>query len=194
MWFLPYGVILFAFEAISALPEMREELCHEEKKLKKAILIGSIIPIFFYILFVIAVYGFAGSNTPEIATEVLGKFPSLLAVFTMFTAFCAIGTALKEMFIFDFKIKKNTAFFWTIFPVVIFSFIIMLFKLADFVKILGLIGSIAGGIAGILVLLMAYKAKKKSERKPEYSIPLSWPIILILALIFLAGIIYQFVF
>jgi amino acid permease len=193
-WFMPYGVILFSFLALSALPEMREELYKEEKKMKKAILIGSLIPAIFYIMFVIAVYGYAGINTPEIATEVLGRFPSLLAVFTMFTAFIAIGVALKELFIYDFRMKNDKAFFWTIFPVFIISMVLMVFNFANFVKILSLIGSLAGGLAGILVLLMAYKAKKNSERKPEYSIPLSWSIIFLLGIIFLTGIIYQFVF
>ncbi len=193
-WFMSYGVILFAFLALSALPEVREELVNEEKKLKKAILIGSLIPMVLYILFIMAVYGFAGAETPEIATIALGKLPSLLAIFTMFTAFSAIGIALKELFIFDFKIKHDKAFFYTIFPVFVLSLIILVFKLVDFIKILGLIGSISGGLAGMLVLLMVYKAKKKCDRKPEYSIPLSWPLILLLGLIFLAGIVYQFVF
>lgn len=193
-WFLPYGVILFAFLALSAMPEMREELCGEERKMKKAILIGSLIPLALYLLFVISVFGFVGKFTPEIATIALGKLPSLLAVFTMFTAFFALGIALKELYMFDFKFKHDNAFFWTIFPVFLFSLIIMTFNLTDFIRLLGLIGSIAGGLAGILVLLMVYKAKKTGERKPEYTIPLGWPIILILGLIFIAGIVYQFIF
>ena len=194
MWFLPYGVILFAFLALSALPEMREELQGQEKKMKKAILIGSLIPILLYVLFIIAVYGFSGSNTPEIATIALGRLPSLLAIFTMFTAFCALGIALKELYIYDFKLKHDSAFALAFFPVFIISFFLMILNKLDFIKIISLIGSIAGGLAGILVLLMLKKAKEKSERKPEYSIPLNWPIIIILSIIFIAGILYQFVF
>jgi len=194
MWFMPYGVILFAFLALSALPEMREELQGQEKKMKKSIIIGSLIPILLYVLFIIAVYGFSGSNTPEIATIALGRLPSLLAIFTMFTAFCALGIALKELYIYDFKLKHDSAFALAFFPVFIISFFLMILNKLDFIKIISLIGSVAGGLAGILVLLMLKKAKEKSERKPEYSIPLNWPIIIILSIIFIAGIIYQFVF
>jgi tyrosine-specific transport protein len=42
---LPYGVILFAFLGAPAIPEMREELIKNEKLLKKAIIIGALIPI-----------------------------------------------------------------------------------------------------------------------------------------------------
>lgn len=194
MWFMPYGVLLFAFLALSALPELREELCTEEKKMKKAIIIGSLIPIVLYILFIVAVYGFSGQSTPEIATIVLGKLPSLLAIFTMFTAFCAIGIALKELYYHDLNIKHDRAFALAFFPLFIIALFLLILNLVDFVKILSIIGSVAGGIAAIMVLLMAKKAKEKSERKPEYSIPINWTIIIILSLVFIAGIVYQFVF
>lgn len=194
MWFMPYGVILFSFLALSALPEVREELQGQEKKMKKSIIIGSLIPIVLYLLFVIAVYGFSGQSTPEIATIALGRLPSLLAIFTMFTAFCAIGIALKELYIYDLKMKHDSAFALAFFPVFIISFFLMILNKADFIKTISIIGGVAGGLAGILVLFMLKKAKEKSERKPEYSIPLNWPIIIILSLIFIAGIIYQIVF
>lgn len=194
MWFMPYGVILFAFLALSALPEMREEMVREEKKFKKAIIIGSIIPVVAYILFTIAVYGFTGQNTPEIATMALGKLPSLLAIFTMFGACFALGIALKELFMYDFKIKHSVSFALAMVPVLVIFLIITIFNLFDFAKWLSIVGSIAGGIAGILIMIMVKKAKEKGQRKPEYSVPLNWPIIIILSLIFIAGIVYQFVF
>jgi len=193
-WFLPYGVILFAFLALSALPEMREELAKNEKKFKHAIIIGSLIPLILYLLFAVSIYGFAGAFTPEIATLALGKLPCILAIFTMFTAFFALGIALKEVFMYDFKFKKNSCFLLTIIPVLILSVLIILFKLTTFIKLLGFIGSIAGGLAAILVLLMVKQAKSKGDRFPEYKIPLNWIMIIILIIIFLAGIIYQFVF
>jgi tyrosine-specific transport protein len=193
-WFMPYGVILFAFLALSALPEMREELYNNEKMFKKAIIIGSLIPIVLYILFVVAVYGFTGANTPEIATIALGKLPCVLAIFTMFTAFFALGVALKELFMYDFKIKHTNSFILAIVPVFILSIVILIFHLTSFIKLLGLIGSIAGGLAAILVLIMVRKARKLGERKPEYKMPLSWIAIIILIAIFIMGIIYQFLF
>jgi len=49
--FLPFGVVLFAFLGAAAVPEMKEELGKNTKKLKKAIIIGGIVPILLYGLF-----------------------------------------------------------------------------------------------------------------------------------------------
>ena len=112
----------------------------------------------------------------------------------MFTAFCALGIALKELYIYDFKIKHDNAFALAFFPVFIIVITILLLNLADFVKIMSIIGGVAGGLAGILILLMLKKAKEHGDRKPEYSIPLNWFLIVLLGIIFIAGIVYQFVF
>ncbi|MEM4702902.1 MAG: aromatic amino acid transport family protein [Candidatus Pacearchaeota archaeon] len=194
MWFLPYGVTFFAFLAFSALPEIKQELKNNEKLMKKAILIGSLIPILLYIIFVTTVVGFSGKATPEIATMVFGKLPCLLAVFTMFTAFFTLASAIRDMYRFDFNFKKTKAWLLAcLVPLAVFI-VISLFKAATFIQILSLSGSISGGLAGILIVLMIKKAKKLGNRKPEYSIPISWPIITILIALFIFGMIYQFLF
>src|SRR3989344_2493069 len=53
--FVPYGVILFAYMGLIAVPEAREILIHEKEKLKKAILIGVAIPFVIYSIFSLAV-------------------------------------------------------------------------------------------------------------------------------------------
>ena len=54
---LPYGVILFAFIGTAALPEIKEILIKEKKKMKRAILWGTLIPVFLYLLFSAIVIG-----------------------------------------------------------------------------------------------------------------------------------------
>ncbi|MCS7134786.1 MAG: GerAB/ArcD/ProY family transporter, partial [Candidatus Pacearchaeota archaeon] len=194
LWFFPYGIVMFAFLAFSALPEMREELYTHEKLFKHAIVIGTLIPLILYFLFSFAVYGFAGKKTPEIATIALGKLPCILAIFTMFSAFFALGIALKEIFVYDLKLKHIIAFLLVVLPVFFLAFSIMLFGLVTFSKILSFVGSISGGIGGILIVLMAKRAKLFGNRKPEYSLPLNLPIVLILIILFVLGIAYQFFF
>ena len=46
----------------------------------------------------------------------------------------------------------------------------------------------------IMVLIMALNAKKKSERKPEYKMPLNWWIVGILSLVFVGGIVVELMF
>lgn len=193
-WFLPYGVILFSFLSFSALPEVKQEIKGNECIFKKAIIIGALIPLLTYFIFTTAVVGFAGKATPEIATIALGKIPSLLAVFTMFTACFALSNALRDMYILDLKIKHFYAWLLAIAVPFILFLLIFLFKIATFITVLEWSGAISGGLTGIIALLMAIKAKKFGDRKPEYKMPINWLIVLILILLFITGILYQFIF
>lgn len=193
--FLPYGVVLFAFIGTAAIPEMKEYLSHNKKKLKKAIIIGSLIPLFAYLMFTFAVLGITGEKTTEIATiglgEVFGKFilviGNLFAALAMFTSFLTLGLAMKEVYLFDYKLRNILAWALT----VIIPFIIFLLGLTTFIKVIGITGAIAGGIDGILIVLMFWKARKKQYRVPEYKLGKKHIIGFLLMLMFILGIIYQ---
>ncbi|MEM4214867.1 MAG: aromatic amino acid transport family protein [Candidatus Pacearchaeota archaeon] len=193
-WFLPYGVILFSFLSFSALPEVKQEIKNNEKIFKKAIIVGALIPLLTYALFTFAVVGFAGKATPEIATIALGKIPSLLAVFTMFTACFALGNALRDMYELDLKIKHFYSWLLAVIVPFVMFVIIYFFKLATFIIVLEWSGAVSGGLTGILALLMLLKAKRSGNRSPEYNVPINWVIAIILILVFVAGIAYQFIF
>jgi len=192
--FIPYGVVLFAFLGNVAIPEMREELKKNRRALKKAIMIGSLVPLIVYVFFALCVVGVTGTATAESAIESLGKFISrsaanfaaFFAVLAMSTAFLALGLALKEMYIFDYKKDRIMAWFLACFvPLLLFLFI------KNFINVLAITGAVAGGITGILLILTHMKARKHGDRKPEYAIKLNFLIYLILMLIFTFGIIYQ---
>jgi len=189
--FLPYGIVLFALLGFTSIPELRREVGQDRKLLKKSILLGVLIPIVLYIMFSFVFVGVLGKNISEVATlsfgGILGIILLLLGIFTMMTSFFVLSFSLKDYFIFDLKKRKILFLFVSIFPLILY-FLVYFFNLAGFVKVLGIGGAISGGIMGILILLINIKAKKKTERKPEYSIPINWFIIGILSLIFLAGI------
>ncbi len=178
--FIPYGTIFFAFIGTTAIPEMRETLRKEAKLMKRAILLGTIIPVVIYALFAIAVVGSVGSSfeylkaNERIATvalgEVLGEkiniLGNLFATFTMATSFLTIGLAMLWVYQYDFKIKKQTAWAITMF----LPLILALSGLATFIKTIGIVGAVAGGIEGILIVMMHKRAKRLGDRKPEYSV------------------------
>ena len=98
--FVPYGVILFALVGTPAIPEMQEVLGAEKKRMKKAIIIGSCIPIILYVLFTLVIMGLVSVGQFEAlaanqriatialsiyASPLLGLFANILAVLTMFT-------------------------------------------------------------------------------------------------------------
>jgi tyrosine-specific transport protein len=192
--FIPVGVILFAFLGFSAAPEVLREIRGKEKLLKKAIIIGSIIPIVIYSLFTFMVVGFAGTSTPEIATFALGKIFVFLGVVTMFTAFFALSMALRDMYHYDLGYDKTASWLISCLIPLLAFLVVYLFELVSFTQILGIGGAVAGGLLGILIMLMARKAKKTGERIPEYEIKLPPLVTLLIILFFIAGLIFELFF
>ena len=120
---LPYGVILFAFLGSPAIPEIQEILGKNKKLMKKAIIIGSILPIVIYIIFSIVIGGLIGLENFEllepnerIATvalsfyshPLLGALANVLAALAMFTSFLTLGLALIQTYKYDYGFSNNT--------------------------------------------------------------------------------------
>jgi len=191
--FLPFGVVLFALMSFHSIPEVEIVLKKNEKLMKKALITGTLISVIFYILFTLVVVGFKGAETPEVATLALGKIFIFLGIFTMFTSYLALGNALQHNFKFDERMRRKKAWMLTALVPIALFILIKLFTAFSFTKILSIGGVISGGLTAILVLLMVKKAKSKGDRKPEYKIPVHWSIVIILGLIFLAGIVIEIV-
>lgn len=189
-FFLPFGVIMFALLGFTSIPELRMEIKGQENLLKKAILVGALIPVILYVIFTYVFVGVLGNAVEQVATISFGNIIIILGIFTMLTSYFVLSFSLRDIFIFDFNKKKWSFYFVSLLPLFLYL-AVSFFKLADFVKILGIGGVISGGLAGILILLTNLKAKEKGDRNPEFSIPINWLIIGILSLIFLAGIWFE---
>ncbi len=195
--FFPYGVILFAFVGAAAVPEMKS-ICSTNKKLiKKAIVIGSSVPLIIYALFAFVVVGVTGASTGQIATTTLGNvvggkimelLGNLFAIFSMSTSFLALGLALLWVYDLDLHTTRNVAFLLT----VSIPFLIGIAGITSFIQALAITGGVAGGIEGILIILMFWKAKTLGDRKPEYSINLPKILGVLLMVMFAFGILYSF--
>ncbi|VVB81881.1 Tryptophan/tyrosine permease family protein [uncultured archaeon] len=192
---LPYGVILFAYVGTAAIPEVREEMKKFKLLTKKVIIIGSLIPIAVYVLFTAAVIGLSGGFTTDVATIGLASTVGgigfvllhLFAILAMASSFIALGYALKDMFRFDFNLPHWESWALTmIVPVVL-----ILLGVRSFIGALEIAGTFAGGIAGIAIVLMHLKARKHSERKPEYQVRMNWVGYGALILLFAIGMIYE---
>lgn len=201
-FFLPYGVILFALMGSASIPELQEELGREKGRMKKAIVIGSLIPVALYLIFALIVVGIVGpenfellSPNERIATvalsiysgSALGLFANIFAVLAMFTSFLTLGIALSEMYNYDFRMPRKISLALTL----SIPLIIVLTSLTTFIAVIGLVGVVAGGLDGILIVLAYWRAKKLGDRKPEYSLKISKFVGLLLIIMFALGIIYQ---
>jgi tyrosine-specific transport protein len=177
--FLPFGVIMFALLGTAAIPEMKIELKNQKNLLKTAIIWGSLIPIVVYIIFAYVVLGISGSNVSDGAIiglkDALG-YPFLVlgiifGLLTISTSFISIGIALKETFMFDYKMKERISYICACYIPLALAFVIFFSNISHaFFKILDITGIISGGIVGFLVVPMIWKAKAKGKRKPEYTI------------------------
>lgn len=192
---IPIGVVMFALLGFTSIPELRQEIKGKEKLLKKAIIVGSLIPIVIYILFSAVFIGVLGTNISQIATLSFGPLVTILGIFTMLTSFFVLSFSLYDTFRYDIKVSKKINFFFTSLVPLILYILIIQFDFIGFILVIGTGGVISGGLTGILILLIARKAKSnmRNGNKPEIEVPLNWTLIAILSLIFATGIILQFV-
>lgn len=165
--FFPFGVILAAFSGASGIPQMEAILPHEQKKLKTAIVVAGIVIILAYLLFMTAVLGITGIKTTEVATIGLGNklgskilmLVNLFAFFAMGTCFLNYSLAIRNVFRWDYKMSRFSAWLWTV-SVPVFLFIL---GLRDFITILDFVGGVIGSFFAILVIAIFWQAKRKGD-------------------------------
>jgi hypothetical protein len=105
----------------------------------------------------------------------------------MFTSHFSLGNALEETFEFDDRYKKLKSWILVCAVPILIYILVSFFPFFSFTKILSIGGVVSGGILAVLSLFIVKGAKTKGERKPEYSIPINWWIIVPISLIFIVG-------
>lgn len=202
-FFLPYGVILFAYIGSPCIPELQELLEEDRRKMKQVIMVGSLLPILLYLLFTAVIVGIIGLDQFEllepnqrIATvalsiysqPLLGLLANILAVLSMFTSFLTLGIALIEIYQYDYGFSRKKA--WLLALAV--PLLISVSGFTTFITVLGISGAVGGGLDGILIVLMYWRARKSGDRHPEYSLKPQYWIGVLLILLFTLGIVYHF--
>ncbi len=167
-----YGIILFSYLGISAIPEMALEL-KNKKELKKAILTGIGICAIIYFFYILAFIGAFGMNQEEISLVSLKNintflfiFGNVFALLSLSSSFLGLGFSLKDTFILDFKQGKYYSWLY-IFGVLAFLLVI---NIKSFVKVLEFTGVVGGGLCLLMIVVMHSFAQKYGKRKPEFSI------------------------
>ena len=198
-FFLPYGVILFSLAGGSAIPEIRNFfIAGRSRFLKMAIIAGTLVPVLVYIVFTTSVLRLSGSATsPEALAglaPILGstwiKYGALMGFLAVITSFFTIGLNIQNSFRLDFGLPKLLSWLLTaVVPVGLFFY-----GYKNFISILSFTGAVLGGFEGILLLLIWRKARKKGNRVPEYKLKLHPVVVYALLLIFLVGVVYQFIY
>ncbi len=195
--FLPFGVILFSLIGWSAIPEIGDFLKEKEgkRKIKKIIVLATIIVIVLYLLFALAVIGVAGKNVSPDTLSGLMPFlgqkiiflGALAGLITLADSFLVLGLYLRNTFIYDLKFSKNLATLVSCgSPLILF-----IAGLRNFITTIGFVGTIIGVIEGIIIILIFKKAKILGDREPEYSLNIPLILLYFLMLILILGAIFQ---
>lgn len=198
--FLPFGVIMFSMLGWTAIPEIVDILKtkEEKKNLKKIIILGTIFPIFIYLIFSMVVWGVCGKGTttdslsgliPYLGPKVI-LFGAMAAVMTLADSFLIIGVCLRNTLVYDLKFPKLLAsLFVCATPTLLF-----LAGFQNFISIIGFIGTILGVVDGVAIVLIFQRAKKNFTREPEYSLKVPSFLIFFLILIFIIGAVTQILY
>lgn len=193
-FFLPYGIILFALSGTVAVPEIREILVGQEKKIKPAIILGVLVPIIVYAIFAFVVVGVTGVNSTQEAMiglsnivggpiYALGLIFGILAITTSYISF---GYYLYETFLYDFGVNRNLSHI--LIAIVPITFVLLGWR--NFIAIISFLGAVMGGLESVAMILAYLKAKKTGDRNPEYSLKIPRFVCYFLILVFALGIIY----
>lgn len=193
-FFLPYGVLLFALSGTPAIPEMRDILGKDTRKLKSVIIWGTILTAILTALFAFGTIGVASSVSEDAIfslAQALGSWVlivgSLAGFLAVATSFLVLGLNLKEQFLYDLRRSRFVSFFLAVGA----PFLAFLFLTRNFIAIIGFAGAVFTALDSALLVIVWQKARKASERQPEYTVKASnWIGWLIIAL-FAFGAVYE---
>lgn len=187
--FLPYGVVLFTFWGLSAIPEIAELFKNsaEKRRLDNLIVWSSLLSGTLFLLFTLFVVGVSGQATSQDALSglvpflgekvvVLGAVFGLVAIAA---SFLVLGNYLKNSLSYDYGIPSGAAAAFALgTPLALF-----LLNLREFIVVIGVVGALVAAMEGSLVVLVWSRAKTRGERIPEYNLRV--PRVLIPALVLL---------
>lgn len=196
--FAPFGVVLFALSGWAAVPELRDLLPKNGRGLKRAIVIGSLVSVLLYLLFVFAVVGVSGQRTspealsglaPYLGTPIvlIGSFFGLL---TIATSLFVMGLGAKQMLRYDFNVPPVLAWLLTVLPVLA----AYLLGLKNFIGVIGTVGVIGALVEGSTIFLTYLRARRDGTQRPEYALNLPAPLVYALISLFVLGAAAHFIF
>lgn len=173
---VPVAVTSFGFHIV--IPTVVSYLEHNVKLIKKAVIMGSVIPLFVYLLWQFVILGVIplekargalaeGAPITKALSDVVGApwivgFGVAFSFFAIVTSFLGVSLALFSFLKDGFQRKSKSIIFLTFLPPLVF---VELFP-HGFIKALQYAGVIVALISGILPAAMAYQARRVGRATP----------------------------
>lgn len=193
--FAPYGILLFALTGGAAVPEVIALLGGRRARARRAIVIGSFIPVAIYFLFAYAVVGALGSGVSEeairglytIAGERIVWFGSLIGLLAIITSFVVLTSSLESLFEFDWGLGRRPARLVAIgAPIALY-----LAGFQNFIAIITAVGALGVGVDAILIVAI-HRVMQKRLKMQRYSlIHFLEGVVCLIAIIGVAAYLYQ---
>ncbi len=190
--FLPYGVVLFAYGGLTAVPEAVDIVGGSASAARRSVLAGTFMAAGMTFLFATAVVAALGPNvTGETLGGLTARFGGSLPVIggvtgflSILTSYAVFGANLKSQFQFDFRFKPLPA----VFAAVVLPFLLYLGGLRGFGRLLEFVGAVLVGLEGIFVAAIYLKAR---ARYPERMLKIPTFVVAVLIAAYLAGMGYE---
>jgi hypothetical protein len=205
--FIPYGAVLFSLNgrvAITQIVNYFQKNNLSPLEAKKPIVLGTLIPAFVYLLFVIAISALSKDVSQDAVSGLINGLPfwvlkllGVLGIISIWSTYIVIGRDVENSLEYDFRFPKLLAGLAVI-------FLPLMFYLAGFKNFLNLVSFVGGvflGLEGILIVLIWRRAAKK--REPPFNkaqgkpaiFKKKWPFTsFVLLIIFIIGVIYELIY
>lgn len=190
---IPYGVSLFALGGMGVIPEMKAVLGQKhENQLPRAVITSMACITTLYLLFGFIIVAALGTHTTEIAFDglvvLLGDtfrvVGAILGSVTVLSIFTLVGIELTNTFRYDLQFSKRIAVASAVgVPVVLY-----IIGVRQLVDVLTFVGSIFGGMLGILVICMYEKMRKRLPNQRHFCLNIPASVRVGIACVFASGI------
>ena len=193
---LPYGAMLFAIDGNGSLPLVAKLLRRNKKHIKSVIRLGMFLSITVIIVFTLIIIGISGPLTTEDALTGVGRIldgrVTMIALFfgilTMMTSFFGVAESVRETLWWDFKFNKYLAWSMAVF----IPYILYLIGFQDFINVISFAGAISGTLCAIFMIVIFLKFVKKKDSLPLFNHKPKIILLYLLILMFVSGLIYNF--
>ncbi len=195
--FLPYGLVFFSVGGQTAIPEICRLMKREKEKIRSAIFWGTVTPALITAVFVTMVVGVTGVKTSpdtlvglsQVFSDGIIFFAMLFGFLSVMTSFLSYSQAVREIFWWDFKMGKTLS--WILASSV--PLILFILGIHNLTKVVGITGSITGGMIGVIVIYLALRVQTKAQKRSVIRTGMNRGIGIALSLLFIAGLIYSLV-
>ena len=165
LFLLPFGPLLFSLSGRPAIPEVVAEhrAAKKEQKpfsLTTTILVGTLIPVLLYAVFVVSVLKINPSASPEVLDSLYMLSSTLLSLLgvmgllTLWTSYFIIGINVRDILHIDLHESRwiGSAIAWVL-PLVLY-----IAGVQDFLAVVSFVGGIFLALEGIFVMMMWNRA------------------------------------